>query len=165
MKLEFESNGTIRIDDARIVFRNFSGRADRYTREGDRSFSVVIPDQEMADALVKDVNEYGVGWNVKSRPPREDGDDPFMFLKVKVSYKNGKGPTVYLKSGTALRRLNETNVGLLDEISIESVDMDIRPYADIVNGRPFRAAYLQAIHVTQRVDRFAERYADEEDDY
>jgi hypothetical protein len=37
-----------------------------------------------------------------------------------------------------------------------SVDMDIRPYDDqLPNGTTFRTAYLSAMRVYQRVDRFA----------
>ena len=45
------------------------------------------------------------------------------------------------------------------EDGIERVDLDIRPYDDVINGRPFRAAYLQKMYITQKVDRFADRYA------
>ena len=37
--------------------------------------------------------------------------------------------------------------------------LDIRPYDDVINGKPFRAAYLQSMCVTQNVDRFAARYS------
>ena len=47
--------------------------------------------------------------------------------------------------------------------------MDIRPYDDVVNGKPFRAAYLVSMEVVQDLDRFAaeyerERYESEEDE-
>ena len=40
--------------------------------------------------------------------------------------------------------------------------MDIRPYDNVVNGKPYRTAYLQAIWVVQEVDRFTDRLAEEE---
>lgn len=166
MELKFGPRGTIELNNATIIFRNFAGRADKYNREGDRNFAVVIPTEEIKDKLVNDVNRFDIGWNVKIRPPREDGDDPFMYLPVKVRYKmnerTGKmnGPDVYLKSGTSVNKLDEDMVGMLDDIDIENVDLDIRPYDDEVNGRPFRSAQLKAIWVTQRVDRFADRYAE-----
>ena len=51
---------------------------------------------------------------------------------------------------------------MLDDIDILSVDLDIRPYDNEINGKPFRSAYLQSIFVTQEVDRFASRFAEEE---
>lgn len=161
MELIFAPRGVLQIDDARIIFRNFRGEGGKFNKEGDRNFAVVIPTQEIADALINDTNSYGVGWNVKIKAPREEGEDPFMYLPVKVKF-NAKGPAVYLRSGGNHVRLTEDTVSMLDEIDILSVDMDIRPYDDEINGKPFRSAYLQAIHVTQDVDRFASRYAEEE---
>ena len=151
-------NGYLEINDARIIWPNFSGRGDRFNREGDRNFHVVIPDQEICDALLADKNEYGNSWNVKIKPPREEGDAPFMHMLVKVKF-NGKGPNIYLVSGNKQVPLNEDTVSCLDNIDILSVDMDIRPYDDILpNGTSFRAAYLSAMRVYQRVDRFANDY-------
>lgn len=153
----------LEINDAQITWRNFEGRGDKYNREGDRNFVVIIPNEEIAEALQNDVNEYGVGWNVKIRPARDEFESPFMFLKVKVKF-NSRGPAIYLKTGDNVVRLNEDTVGCLDNIDIASVDLDVRSYDDIVNGNPCRAAYLQAIHVTQNVDRFGARYQDRFDD-
>lgn len=153
-------NGYLEIDDARIIWKNFSGRGDRFNREGDRNFHLVIPDQETCDLLKSDTNKYGDSWNVKIKPPREDGDMPFMHMLVKLKYKDGRGPNVYLVSGNKQVPLNEDTISCLDDIDIVSVNMDIRPYDDeLPNGTTFRTAYLSAMRVYQRVDRFA---ADEE---
>lgn len=155
MRICYAPRDILQIDDARIIYRNFAGRGDKYNREGDRNFAVLIPDEKLADELVDR------GWNVKIKPPREDGDTPFMFLPVKVKF-NDRGPNVYLKTGDAQNRLDEESVSILDNIDIVSVDLDIRPYDWSVNGKDGRTAYLQAIRVTQDVDRFADRYASEE---
>lgn len=155
MELTFAPRGILQIDDARIVFRNFRGEADKYNREGDRNFAVVIPDEEMVEALQKE------GWNVKIKPPRSEEDEPFMYLPVKVKF-NDRGPNVYLRSGKAINKLDEESVGMLDDVDILSVDLDIRPYDWEVNGKEGRTAYLQSINVVQNLDRFAARYAEEE---
>lgn len=162
MNITFAPRGILQIDDARIIFRNFRGEASRYNREGDRNFSVVIDDEAIADALLKDTNKYGIGWNVKIRPPREEGDIPFMHLPVKVKF-NERGPGVHLTTGNRTIRLTEDTIDMLDDIDIRSVSLDIRPYDNEVNGKPFRSAYLHSIHVTQEVDRFASSLYDEED--
>lgn len=151
MKITFAAKGIIQIDDATIVYKNFSGVASKFNREGDRNFSVVIPDEDMANALIED------GWNVKVKPPREEGDNPFITLPVKIKF-TGRGPIVYLKSGDNLVKLDEENIGCIDDIDILSVDLDVRPYDWEVNGKTGRAAYLQSICVTQMVDRFAEKH-------
>lgn len=148
-------NGYLEINDARIIWKNFTGRGDRFNREGDRNFHLLIPDQETCELLQNDRNEYGDSWNVKIKPPREEGDTPFMHMLVKVKF-NGRGPNVYLVSGDKKVPLTEDTIKCLDEIDITSVDMDIRPYDDTLpNGTSFRTAYLSAMCVYQRVDRFA----------
>ena len=148
MRITYAPRDILQIDDARIIYRNFAGRGDKYNREGDRNFAVVIPDEEMVNELTN------LGWNVKIKPPREDGDTPFMFLPVKVKF-NDRGPNVYLKTGNVQNRLDEESVGLLDNIDIIGVDLDIRPFDWDVNGKQGRTAYLQSIRVVQDVDRFA----------
>lgn len=196
MHITFAPREILQIDDARIVFRNFEGRGDKFNREGDRNFALVIPDRpltmEEADSFVRmykgaeivaseeetaimfdgekitNVAEalMALGWNVKIKPPRDEDDSPFMYLVIKVKF-NDRGPTIYLKSGRAMNRLDERTVKCLDDIDIESVDMDIRPYDWEARGATGRTAYLESIHVHQRIDRFAARYADAgfENDY
>lgn len=148
-------NGYLEINDARIIWPNFSGSADRFNREGDRNFNLVIPTQEIADLLLNDKNQYGDSWNIKIKPPRGDGDVPFMHMPVKVKF-NKRGPNVYLVSGDNQVPLNEDTIACLDDIDIISVDMDIRPYdGQMANGMTFRTAYLSAMRVHQRMDRFA----------
>lgn len=163
MHINFTPNGILQIDDARIIYRNFRGEGSQFNREGDRNFAVIISDQEIADALMNDVNEFGVGWNVKIKPPREEGDQPFMFLPVKVKF-NGRGPHIHLQTGRNRVKLDEESIDMLDKIDISSVDLDIRPYDDEFGGKPFRSAYLMSILVRQDVrDRFAEEdYPEEE---
>lgn len=163
MKVTFAPNGYLQIDDARLIFRNFRGEGSKFNREGDRNFSLFIDDEDIANALMNDTNEYGVGWNVKIKPPREDGDTAFMHMPVKVRF-NDRGPNVYLVTGGNMIRLDESNIDILDKIDIASADLDIRPYDDEFSGKPFRSAYLQSLRVVQDLsnDRFAARYADAE---
>lgn len=155
MKITFAPRGILQIDEARIIYRNFSGIGSKYNREGDRNFAVVIPNQELADALIEE------NWNVKIKPPRDEDDTPFMYLPVKVKF-NDRGPSIYLKTGTAMNKLDEESVSCLDNVDILSVDLDVRPYDWDVNGKTGRTAYLQSICVIQEIDRFAERYSEEE---
>ena len=154
MNISFE-RGILQIEDARIIYRNFAGIGSKYNREGDRNFAVIIPNQEIADELIAD------GWAVKIKPPRDDDDSPFMYLPVKVKFNN-RGPAAYVKSGNSVQRLNEDTIGMLDEIDIQSVDMDLRAYDWEVNGKTGKSAYLQAINVIQNIDRFGAQYQAQE---
>ena len=155
MNVTFAPRGILNIDEAKIIFRNFEGRGDKFNREGDRNFAVVIPTEDLADRLVKD------GWNVKIKPSRDDQEAPFMYLPVKIKF-NDRGPNCYLVTAGKANRLDEASIGILDDIDILNVNLDIRPYDWEVNGKAGRTAYLQGIEVTQRVDRFAARYAEED---
>lgn len=157
MHVTFAGKGIIQIDDARIIYRNFSGAPSQYNRPGDRNFAVIIPDADIADALIED------GWNVTIKQPREEGDAPFMYLKVKVKFnESGTSPRAYLKTGKNLNKLDEESIACLDHVDISSVDLDLRPYDWNINGSTGRTAYLQSICVTQEIDRFAAKYAEEE---
>lgn len=168
MKITFAPRGILQIDDARIIYRNFSGESSKFNREGDRNFAVrfdldnltavtfdgmTIYGQDVIDELAKE------GWNLKIKPPRDEDEATFITLAVKVKF-NDRGPVAYLKSGGNLVKLDEESISCLDDVDIMGVDLDIRPYDWEVNGKQGRTAYLQSIHVVQQIDRFAARYAD-----
>lgn len=155
MKLEFGPRGILQMDEARIIFRNFSGLASKFNREGDRNFAVIIPTREMCNALLDE------GWNVKIRPARDEGEEEFMYLPVKVKF-NDKGPRVFLKAGNSITELDEETVGILDDIDIANIDMDIRPYRWNVNNKEGVTAYLQSMEVTQEFDRIGSRHLGED---
>ena len=101
MELTFAPRNVLQMEDARIVYRNFSGRPDDFDPMGSRKFSVVIPTEDMAEALKNDLNRFGIGWNVKTKPPREEGETPFMTLPVKLKYTDRSQPRIFLISGNS----------------------------------------------------------------
>ena len=155
MELTFAPRDILQVNDTRITYRNFRGEGSKFNREGDRNFAMIIPTQDLADELISR------GWNVKIKEPREESEEPFIYLPIKVKF-NDRGPQIYLVTGDRTNRLDEDVVSMLDDIDIRSVDLDIRPYDWEVNGKTGRTAYLQAMEVTQEIDRFAARMAEEE---
>lgn len=161
MDINFGPRGILQIDeiDGRdIIFRNFEGRGDKFNREGDRNFSLRINNHETAEALKRE------GWNIKVKPARDEDEDDFIRLPIKVKFTD-YGPKAYLWVGRKRTELDEDSIACLDQIEIESVNMDVRPYDWVVNGASGRSAYLQTIEVYQRVDRFAARYAAAQEEY
>lgn len=142
----------ISFDDAKIVFRNFAGVQTEYNSEGSRNFCVVIDDEEKASQLLDE------GFNVKIKPPREEGDRPFIFMKVNVNFnanRPGLNPNIYLVTGEKISKLDADTVSILDHIDIASVDMDLRKYHNKRNSGTGVTAYLKAMRVVQDIDRFA----------
>lgn len=191
MELRFAPRGLVEFEEASIKWRNFSGAAKEFNSEGDRNFHIVIPDRELraeevdsfmdiyrtakivesedGPVLVYDGQEIitvvdalnALGWNVKFKAPREEGDVGSYSLKVKVKF-NDRGPLVMLISGKAQNELGERECGSLDFIDIVCSDIVVRPYDWESRFGTGRTAYLQKIYVTQEVDRFAEKYRREE---
>lgn len=150
------NDNNVTLEDARIVFRNFAGKEGQYNREGDRNFAVVL-DDETAKKMKAD------GWNVKTKPPREEGDDDFNYLSVTVGFK-GRPPRLVLISyggGEVPRRttLDKDTCEILDYADMKTVDMIIRPYTWAVSGKTGTKAYLHALYVTINEDDLERKYA------
>ena len=142
---------TLIMENAKIRFRNFSGRPDEFTREGDRSFALVIDDEDLANKLKED------GWNVRMRMPKNDGEDPWYYLKVKVNF-GGFPPKIIEVASRNRVPLNEETVGILDSAELKSVDIEISPYHWEIGGRSGITAYLKTMYATIEEDPFAAKY-------
>lgn len=139
------------IEGARIIFRNFRGEEKAYNRKGDRNFCVVL-DEDLAERLERD------GWAVKRKPPKEEGDEELIYLKVKVAFGNFPPIIKQLTSGGATS-LDEDTVMILDTAAIENVDLIISPYEWEVNGKTGISAYLRKMYVTIEEDDLDKKYS------
>lgn len=143
------------LENARVMFRNFSGKEGKFNPAGRRNFHVQLP-TELAEELQDE------GWNVKWFTPKEPDDVPTAHMQVSFSYENYP-PNIFLIAGRKKTKLDEESVEILDHAEFENVDLIIRPYNwETATGTGVKA-YVDSMYVTIREDAFAKKYEDFDD--
>lgn len=143
------------IENARIGFRNFSGKEGKFNPAGKRNFCVFL-DTPLAKTLEED------GWNIRWLKPRDDQDDDQAYLQVAVSYDNIP-PKIVMITSQGKTILEDDTVGLLDWAEIKEVDLIIRPYNWVIqegskNEKRGVKAYVKSMYVTIVEDEFEMKY-------
>lgn len=143
----------IRVENAKLAFRNFAGAPGMYNAEGNRNFCVIF-EKDIADQLARD------GWNLRTLNPRDPDDEPAGCLQVNVKY--GKvPPRIVLITSAGKTVLSEEQVSMLDWAEIKCADLVIRPYNwELPSGRQGVKAYLKTAYITIAEDEFAGKYRD-----
>ncbi|TET24334.1 MAG: hypothetical protein E3J73_08420 [Candidatus Bathyarchaeum sp.] len=147
-----EVNSNITIENARIGFRNFTGKESQFNRPGSRNFCIFL-EPELAKTLDSD------GWNVKFLEPRDPDEERQAYLPVEVKYMRYP-PKITLITGGGMQILDEDTVNILDWAEFESVDLIVRPYNWELNDKRGVKAYLKTMYVTIVEDELAKKYRD-----
>ena len=144
------------IENAELIFRNFSGKETKFNPEGNRNFCILLNPADgdnLADA----------GWNVKYLKPRDEDEDPRPYIKASVRFDKFP-PKIVLICGKTKKTLDEKTINILDWADIENVDVEISPHNYSVSGRSGIKAYVRNMYVTIAEDKFAAKYADIEEE-
>ena len=148
--MAYKATNNIKIENAKLIFKNFSGEESKFNRKGNRNFCVIL-DPDVAEDLAED------GWNIKYLRPRDEGEEKTPYLQVSVVF--GKiPPKVTMIAGRTKTLLDEDTIGTLDFADIANVDLIIRPYNWEVNGKEGVKAYLKTMYVEIEQDIFAGKY-------
>lgn len=154
-------NGDIKVENAVILWPNFSGKPTEMNSAGGKRTFCLMLNEELADRLREE------GWNIKDRPPRDPDDYPFIFTEIVVNMDSRFPPEVWLRTEfrgrPSMIQLNEETIGQLDDIQIVGADLVIHPY---VHGRGAYKCkgYARYVNVKQAVTNyFGDKYSDYED--
>ena len=143
----------ITVRDAKIIFRNFSGKESKFTPAGRKQFSLLIEDEEFAQTLKND------GWNIKPLRKRDPDEPQHYHLPIAVFF-GSYPPAITMISGNTKVQLDEATVNMLDWSDILKVDLTVRPREYEIAGRKGLKAYLKTMFVTIEEDELAAEYAD-----
>ena len=143
----------LKIEGARIIYRNFSGRESQYNAKGVKNFCVVISDPEEVDRLAD------MGWNIKTRPARDENEDDLHYLPVAVRFDRIP-PSITVVTRKNRVRLDEETVEELDFTAIRYVDVILNASNYTVRGTSGVKAYLKTMFVVVKEDALADKYED-----
>lgn len=141
----------VRIDNAHVAFRNFSGAEGKYNPAGNRNFCVFLPD-DIAKSMEHD------GWSIRWLDSREN-EPPQALLQVKLNFGNYP-PNIVLVSDGKMSKLSEENVNVLDFAELQQVDLILRGYQwGPIQGKTGVKAYLKTGYFVLVVDELAKKYS------
>lgn len=144
------------VENAHIIFKNFSGKEGKFNPPGRRNFCLLLNEED-----AKVMKEHG--WNIKVLPPRDPDYEPQPYLQVRVAFENFP-PNIWMIAGGKKTHLDEDTVGMLDYAEIKNIDLIVTPYSWEMSGRSGITAYLKTMYVTIEENEFEKKYRNIESD-
>lgn len=155
----------IKIENARIIFRNFGGSPTPWNKKGgQRDFHVVLDNYEGLQQLID------MGFAVKTLKKRNEEDPDVPILKVKLNFRyNDDGsellsPHIYMINNGKKVLITPQTASILDSAEIAFSDIYIRPYRSTVSGVDYVTAYLDKMYINIEVDELEAKYSMYDDD-
>lgn len=142
------------VENADIIWANFSGEEKKNNREGVRNFCIRFSDPEVVKELIDK------GWNVKHHMPNEeyDNDEEFDYIQVTIRFDQFP-PEIIWVTRNANIPVNESNIGELHGKQIIHADVEFSPYFWTYNGKTGIKAMLKTMYIEVRQNPFADKYA------
>lgn len=144
-------------DNVQLIFRNFEGRGDKFNKEGNANFSIILTEDqavELADKMI----------NVKRTKPK-DGSEGVPYVKISLGQYD---PEIYFLKDDKKKILPKAHYAKLDRTEIEFASLEASKSNKMweSNGKQGYSLYLESLVVKFRESRLLSRYADydEEDE-
>ena len=142
----------LEFEDAKIIFRNFEGRQQKFNPLGKRNFCLVLNENDVEDFIRE-------GWNVKETKPREEGDPIKHYVKINVNMESKNPPKIYMIAGRHKTELTADTVKELDYASIKQLDIVVSPWKwHTDDGGEGISGYLQPLYAEIIQDSFADKW-------
>lgn len=152
-------DGSLSVEGARIIRRNFSGKPTNVNPAGGkRTFSLVV-DEETANRLVEE------GWNVGFF----DTEDERIYCTDVVVKFGDYPPKVFIVDEARNRMIpiDEEQISQFDQMEIRNIDLVVRPYRHGISNSKGSTikGYLKSLFVTQDTSDFDGKYSGYSVDY
>lgn len=155
---DINGRDTYKVDDARIMFRNFAGAEGRYNQKGRRNFCLQLDDE--SSKLLEDD-----GFNVKVLEPRDEDGTPIHYIKVNVNMDSVRPPIIQYKNNHGIMDLDENTIIKLDDASFRELHIEFNAYrrTDEATRITTTTAYVSKILAVIEEDEFESRFYDTPD--
>jgi hypothetical protein len=142
----------IKLEDVRLIWRNFAGEERPFNAKGKRNFAIPL-DEPLALELAE------IGWAVKAKP--QDDGSTLYHLPVTVKMDGRMPPRIFMITKSLNKRtpLDEDTVMLLDYAEFDLVDVILRPFNWDVSGKQGVAAYLKTMFAFIHEDDLEKKYS------
>ena len=153
-----DERGNLTVENAVIFWTNFKGEPTKFNPQGGkRTFNLALSEE-----VAMDLRENG--WNVKERQPYDEDDDILYYTECVLNMRSQYIPRVFLctewNGKKSMRRLYDDNVGELDGMRYENVDVVIHPHEHGV-GEYICKGYCNTLVATQaKSELFGGKYDD-----
>lgn len=141
------------LEEVEILWPNFAGKAGPMNVEGNRNFNILLRDPIRARELQE------AGYNVKTVPAVEEGDDDYFHLNVKVRYGGWKDPRVFVVQNGHPTPLTEATISMLDFTPIKYADLVLNAYHWEMGGKTGIKPYLISGYFVADQTKFDLKYS------